>query len=315
VGPGFNGPDVRIDDVPENITDERDHHDMSLLDQRNLFFAHPHLAGSIWPEPVRDSFKDRVAAVAGVGSTGMGMGGYELEQLLATESEATVLGVLAEYGVVVGELELLLGWHADGEEGAAARASEEQLFAWADLFGATRVKTSAVFFPPAELPPIEQLTERFAALCDRAAARGLTMELEPFAVFPAFHYGVAAEVVTAADRPNGGLLIDAWHLSRDPHGFAALDKVSARHITGVELCDGAAEPKVGLQEDCVNSRLLPGEGDFDLIRIVRTLADKGVDVPLSVEVLSEELRTLSPQENAIRTTAAVVALLDSARNS
>lgn len=287
----------------------------SILDQQIPFFAHPHLTGSVWPDPVRDSFESRVAAVAAVGSPGMGMGAYELEELLKSRSLDGLSAVLAEHGVRIGEIELLLGWHAVGEEGAQARRTEEQLFAWAEAFGADRVKTSAVFFPPAELPPLDLLVERFAALCDRAAERGLIMELEPFAVFPAFHYGVAADVVMAADRPNGGLLIDAWHLFRDPHGPAALEKVSARHITGVELCDGAAEPAGTLQEDCVNGRKLPGEGDFDLVGLVRTLEAKGVDVPLSTEVLSAELRELAPKEAVTRTAAAVRALLNSVRTS
>ncbi|NGO70465.1 sugar phosphate isomerase/epimerase [Streptomyces sp. SB3404] len=286
---------------------------MSLLNQQNPFFAHPHLAGSVWPDPVRDTFEDRVAAVAAVGSPGMGMGAYELEEVLKTRSLDSLLGVAAEHGVHIGEIELLLGWHADGEEGEQARRTEEQLFSWAEAFGAERVKTSAVFFPPAGLPPMDLLVERFAALCDRAAERGLAMELEPFAVFPAFHYGVAADVVAAADRPNGGLLIDAWHLFRDPNGPGALERVEGRHITGVELCDGAADPVGGdLQKDCVDSRMLPGEGDFDLVWMMRTLEAKGVDVPLSTEVLSAQLRELTPKEVATRTTAAVRKLLSAA---
>ncbi|MGW5445362.1 sugar phosphate isomerase/epimerase family protein [Streptomyces asiaticus] len=288
---------------------------MSLLQQRTPFFAHPHLTGSVWPEKVRDSFADRVAAVAAVGAPGMGMGGYELEELLATHSLDELRGILDEHGVRIGEIELLLGWHADGEEGEQARRSEEQLFSWAEAFSAERIKTSAVFIPPAEMSPVDLLVERFAALCDRAAERGLTVELEPFAVFPAFHYGVAADVVIAADRPNGGLLIDTWHLFRDPHGLAALERVEGRHITGVELCDGAAEPVGTLQEDCVISRLLPGEGVFDLACVLRTLDTKGVDVTLSTEVLSEDLRRLTPKEVTTRTIAAFRSLLQAVQAS
>nr|BAO66516.1 xylose isomerase [Streptomyces sp. MJ635-86F5] len=288
---------------------------MSLLQQQTPFFAHPHLTGSLWPDKVRDSFADRVAAVAAAGGPGMGMGWYELEDVLATRSLGDLRAVLDEYGVRIGEIELLQGWHTDGEEAEHSRRSEDQLFSWAESFGATRIKTTAVFIPPAELTPRDLLVERFAALCDRAAERGLTVELEPFAVLPDFHYGVAADVVMTADRPNGGLLIDAWHLFRDPHGPAALQRVEGRHITGVELCDGTAEPVGGIQDDCVNNRKLPGEGDFDLVWMLRTLEAKGVDVTLSTEVLSEELRKLTPKEVVTRTTTAVRTLLQAVRKS
>lgn len=288
---------------------------MSLLDQQNPFFAHPHLTGSLWPEPVRDSFKDRVAALAEVGATGMGMGTYELEALPAGETPETLRTIADDHGIRIGELELLLGWHTDGDEYRQARQTEDRMYAAAEVFGVQRIKTSAVFIPPAPLAPLDLLVERFAALCDRAAAHGLTVELEPFAVFPAFNYDVAADVVVAADRPNGGLLIDAWHYFRDPHGPAGLAKVDGRHITGFELADGHAQPVGSVQDDCIHHRLLPGEGDFDLVTLTRTLADKGVDVPVSVEVISVELRELTPQQNAERTVAAVRKILSEARSA
>ncbi|MGC5016846.1 sugar phosphate isomerase/epimerase family protein [Streptosporangium sp. DT93] len=287
---------------------------MSLLQQQKPFFAHPHLVGSLWPEPPRDAFDDRVAAIAGVGSTGMGMGTEELDGLLAGRSAADLRAVLEHHGVHIGELEILIGWQdPDGEFGVRAKAVEERMHVLADLFGARRIKTSAVFPPGVPMPAVDVLTERFAALCDRAAAHGLSVELEPFAVFPGFTYAVAADVVLAADRPNGGLLIDTWHLFRDPTGLGALDRVEGRHITGLELGDGHAEPRGTLHEDCNNHRLLPGEGSFHLVDLVRALDAKGVDVPLSVEVISAELRGLTPAENARRTAAAVAALMEKAR--
>lgn len=287
---------------------------MSLLEQQKPFFAHPHLVGSLWPEPPRDSFADRVAAIAAVGSTGMGMGTEEFDKLLTEQSAAELKAILDHHNVHVGELEILIGWQdPDGEMGARAKGIEERMYVLASLFGASKIKTSAVFPPGIDMLPVEVLTERFAALCDRAAAHGLQVELEPFAVFPGFTYAVAAEVVAAADRPNGGLLIDAWHLFRDPTGLSTLEKVEGRHINGLELGDGYAEPRGTIHEDCNNHRLLPGEGSFDLVGLVRTLDAKGVDVPLSVEVISAELRTLTPAENATRTSAAVAALMENSR--
>ena len=54
-------------------------------------------------------------------------------------------------------------------------------------------------------------------------------------------------------------------------------------------------------------------GHFDLFRFIRTLDEKGVDVPLSVEVLNEHLRELSPRETAERSVASVRKLLAAVR--
>jgi sugar phosphate isomerase/epimerase len=290
---------------------------MSLLTQQSPFFAHPHLTGSLWPEPPRDSFKDRVAAVASVGSPGMGMSADELNKLMTESSAYELRGILDYHGVQIGELELLLGWMApaDTEHGAQARATEELMYKLAGIFGCTRIKTAAAFPPPMELPPTEYLAQCFAEICDRSAEHGIVVQLEPFAVFPGFNYSVAADVVLMADRPNGGLLIDAWHYFRDPHGPEGMEKVSGRQITGVELCDGYAEPRGTLQEDCLDHRLLPGEGAFDLVGLMKTLEAKGVDVPLSVEILSAAMREKSPQEVVTATTDAVRSLLEATRAS
>jgi sugar phosphate isomerase/epimerase len=230
-----------------------------------------------------------------------------------TRSIDSLRAVLAAHGVRIGELEVLAGWHADGEERDKALVSERAIFRHAEMFGVTRIKTIAPIFPPAEAPPLDVLVERFAAVCDRAAEHGVVLAFEPIAVLPAFNYAMAADVVIAADRPNGGLLFDAWQTFFDPAGLETLERVTARHITGVELCDGRATPGSDLMEECLSHRLLPGEGDFDLFRFIRTLDEKGVDVPLSVEVLNDHLRELSPRETAERSVASVRKLLAAVR--
>ncbi|MEU9191381.1 TIM barrel protein [Streptomyces sp. NPDC048484] len=283
---------------------------MSIRDQQNPFFGHLHLTGAPWDKPARHLFEDRVAAAAEAGATGIGFGAEELDQLVGTRSPAELRGILDHHGQHIGELEVLMGWHLDGPEAEGPRAVEKRMYALAGMFGTARIKASAVFVPATAMPPLDLLVERFAALCDRAAAHGVVISLEPLSVFPGFDYPTAAEVVQRADKANGGLLIDSWHFFRDPGAFAALDKLSGRHINAFELVDGAAEPKVSRLEDCVDHRLLPGEGDFDLARLVRLLDDKQVDVTLSVEVLSAELRALPLRENLSRTVTAVRTFLE-----
>src|SRR5262249_61387056 len=56
--------------------------------------------------------------------------------------------------------------------------------------------------------------ESCARLCDRAREHGLLVHLEflPWAGIP--DLAMACEIVRGAARPNGGLLVDSWHLFR-----------------------------------------------------------------------------------------------------
>jgi sugar phosphate isomerase/epimerase len=283
---------------------------VDLRSSHRLFFAHHHLTGSPWGQPATHPFPERAAAVAAAGSTGIGFDAQELGELVATHSADWVHGVLDEHGLHIGELEVLTWWWGTPDDPDASRPLEQPLFALADEFGIGRLKASAVFLQESDRPPLAVLAERFAALCDRAAEHGLRVALEPVAAFPHFSYADAAQVVLDADRPGGGIEIDAWHFFRDPTGFAALDRLDGRHIVGLELSDGAAEPRVSLMEESADGRLLPGRGSFDLHRLLREVERRQPTLDLSVEVLSASLRTLSPAENVKHTVAAVDALLD-----
>lgn len=285
---------------------------MGILQQRDLIFAHLHLTGAFWEQPPRDSFADRVAALGKYHCPGMVMGADELERLLTNYSADTIRGILAEHDVRITGVEVLIGWDAPEKWSGPAR---DRIFELAETVGAPTVKAAAV--PPPGVPPtpIPDLTAKFGELCDLAAARGLTVLLESVAVAAGFNYAAATEVVTVANRPNGKLLLDMWSLFRDPSGKSTIDRIAAEHVGGIELADGHAQPRADLMDECTNGRLLPGEGDFDLIPVLQALDAKGVDVPLTVEVLSAKLRKLTPSENVAHTLSAIRSFLEIARSA
>jgi sugar phosphate isomerase/epimerase len=283
---------------------------MSLLQQRDLIFTHLHLTGALWDQPPRDLFEDRIAAVGKHGGVGMGMGADELERLLTNYGQDKVQAILEEHNVAITEVEILIGWDAPEEYSGPAR---DRLFGLAEQVGATKVKAAAVAPPGVPMTPHDVLVEQFIKLCDLGAERGLNIALESIAIMPGFSYSQAADVVIAANRPNGKLQIDMWHLFRDPTGLAAVDKVTGSQIAGVELGDGPAQPSANLMDECVNGRLLPGDGEFDVIPLLHKLDAMGVDVPISIEVLNSKLRKLTPGENVSRSIAAIKAFMESAR--
>nr|BAO66544.1 xylose isomerase [Streptomyces sp. MJ635-86F5] len=288
---------------------------MSLLDRQGVLLPYLHLLGGPFGEMPRYSFEERVAAASHAGVSGIGFDADEFDELLKTRTVGELRGTLDEHGVTIGELQILYAWHFDArfpDYQKLAREREEHMYELAGTFGIGRIKT--VIMTPTELPGRDELVERFAAVCDRAAEHGLTVAMEPMSVSPGFDYADTVDLILAADRPNSGFVVDAWHFFRDPDPWTALDRLPASAIVGVELRDGAAEPREDRQEDAIKYNVLPGEGDFDLVRLLRTLDAKGVDTHIAAEVLSAELWPLSAAENVARTVAAVGKVLESARS-
>lgn len=284
---------------------------MTVLHQKDLMFTHLHLTGATWDQPSRYSFADRVAALGEHGAIGMGMNAEEFGKLLTEYSADQIKGILADHGQRITELEVLIGWdHSDD-----ATELEDHLIGLAEAIGIEKIKASAVTPPGTEVIATDILIRRFGALCDRAGDHELTVALESIAVMPGFDYGVAADTVQGADRWNGKLQLDLWHLFRDPAGPAAVAGLEGRFVSGVELCDGPAEPSEDLMAECVNGRLFPGDGGFPIVALLQDLEAKGVDVPLSVEVLNTELRELTPSANVAKSKQRVEEFLAAARES
>src|SRR5262249_24035641 len=108
----------------------------------------------------------------------------------------------------------------------------------------------------------------------------------------------AGELVRLADRPNGGIVLDDWHWFRGSPVPAMLDGIPPERITVVQLCDGHAQPVGSLMEATLDHRLLPGAGAWDLVGLLQQLRDLGVGAPISVEILSAELRRLRVDQAA-----------------
>ena len=60
---------------------------------------------------------------------------------------------------------------------------------------------------------------------------------------------------------------------------------------------------------------MPGQGEFDLVGFICTLDGMGVDVPISIEVISLELDKLPPDEAARWMAEGARAVLAQARSS
>jgi len=276
--------------------------------RNDLIASHFTLAGAGVGAPVRFSFAERVAAAGAAGFAGIGVLADDYAACRAAGlSEAGMRAVLDAHGVAVAEVEFLYGWARDDGPGTWTRQLEERIYAVADALGARHMNVGDVN-PAGDLPPLEVVAERFAGVCDRAAAHGLLVAIEflPWTSIPDAR--MAWEIARRAGRPNGGILVDAWHYFRGGGGAPQLRAVPADRIVAVQLDD--ADPPNGAPFEDTLRRRLPGEGTFDLVGFVRVLDDMGVEAPLSVEMIAPEHHA-RPLAEAARcahdTTRAVVA--------
>jgi sugar phosphate isomerase/epimerase len=133
-----------------------------------------------------------------------------------------------------------------------------------------------------EDPDLSRAADRFAGLCDAAAALGLRVAVE----FMRFRHlqtiGAAATLLAAAARANAGVLIDALHLARSGGTPADVARLPRERIAYMQLCDApaAAPPVDRLAHEARNERLLPGDGALPLDALFDALPD---DVAISVE--------------------------------
>jgi sugar phosphate isomerase/epimerase len=253
-------------------------------------------------------WRDRCAHAARVGFRGIGLWHADTEHQLQTRTLAEMKHIFDDAGLRYLEVEFLADFFA--EPGTRGRSESDQrrrlLFDTAATFGAHHIKVGNIPGTPCEP---ERLTEEFAALCDDAAnhtdAR-IVYEFMPFDV-NVHTLDSALDLVQDAARPNGGLAIDTWHMSKLGIPPSEMSRIPTQYLSWVELSDGRFEDMEDTLDEVINHRHLPGEGEFDIPGYVQACQEAGYEGPWGVEVLSAALRALPIEqefERAFETTAA-----------
>ncbi len=262
-------------------------------------------------------FRSRVAAARAGGFDHLSLWGRDYRDARHEGlSDRDLRAILDDHAVSVAELDPAWWWlpGAAGVHVAPEHDTERifafgetELFAVAEALGARSLNAVDVFGGPWSL---DDASEAFAALCRRAAERGLLVQLEflPWSKIPDLE--AAWTVVRQAGEPNGGLAVDAWHYFRS--GSAARDTLRTlpgERIVGVQLCDAPALPEVDLVQATLHERLLPGQGELDLGGLLGDLRATGTTAPIGVEVFSDALAGLPPEEAGRQAGAALRSVL------
>jgi sugar phosphate isomerase/epimerase len=268
--------------------------------------------GIISPFP----FRDRVEVAAKVGWKGVGLLLADIQATTASVGLGEMRRILEANGIRHVELELLIDWHLDGERRARSDKNRRAILEYAEALGARTVKVAGgrgkdpTNPRPEELvPDVARLTDAFARLCRDAADHGtsIVLELTPFSNVSTIE--VARQIVEEADQPNGGLLLDIWHIARGGNSYGDIKTIPSRFIGSIELDD--ADAHLGgrsLWDDTVNHRKLPGGGALDVPAFISAVRAAGYQGPWGVEILSATHRKLTLREAAAGAFEATMAL-------
>ena len=127
------------------------------------------------------------------------------------------------------------------------------------------------------------LIDVYGETCDLAAPYGISVDLE----FPTFsrirNLDEALDIVRAADRPNGGILVDTLylHLSRVDSGELLHVPSEWLHFLHISDClPGIADTREGMIQLARDARLYPGEGWIDFEGIIERMPPVNYSIEL-----------------------------------
>ena len=190
------------------------------------------------------------------------------------------------------------GWEASriaGPHARSMRATESDVFRYADAVGAESMSVLAPFEGPAA--PMDAVVDALGAFADRAAEHGLRLHIE---VIPTSHFPdvpTGWSIVEAVDRSNVGLVLDTFHLGRSDCEPEFLDRIPLEKVFHVQLCDAPIVPTIDdFFEEAVTERQFAGDGELNAAGYVWHLMRDGTFPQMGPEVPSGELRAMAPAD-------------------
>lgn len=157
------------------------------------------------------------------------------------------------------------------------------------LEAAARLRASHVVVTGHDPDPA-RLAASFAALCALAQPYGVTANLEFMRFTQVPDLAAALDILSRADQPNSGVLVDSLHFDRSRADFSLLRALPRRWLHYAQLCDAPADwedDDAALIYTARQARLAPGTGGIDLSGYLAALPS---GLPLSLEVPCAQAR-------------------------
>jgi sugar phosphate isomerase/epimerase len=229
-----------------------------------------------------------VDAVARAGSPGIGLDVYTIAHHVDVGGRLEdVAALLRSRGLVCTDVAPLL----IAEDGS--RAAAEELTHVAAVTGA-RICIAAVSSPTPREDVIRSL--RLCANIVRESGGRLALEFTSYGGLTSL--SDAIDLCDAVGWERCGVLVDSLHFFRTGESWSNLRALDGDQIALVHLDDAPAATRHDSMFESRFRRLPPGAGSLPLEEFRDAIATTGYDGVVSAEVLSAELRALSPEEGA-----------------
>jgi sugar phosphate isomerase/epimerase len=184
--------------------------------------------------------------------------------------------------LAVASIECLTAW--PGGAVASTRAEAEAACMVADLLGAPQIVAVCVEGQAS----FGELRDGLRLAADVAASFGCSVAVEwvPATAVPSL--AATKSLVEAVGRPNVGYVVDALHWQCAPEGpeWAVLGSLPGDRLLQLQLSDCALPLADGVVEP--SRRLLPGDGNIDLLRLASTVLEANPEAVIAAEVFDAE---------------------------
>lgn len=213
------------------------------------------------------------------------------------ERNEQVLAMVRESGLKVVTLGLEPGLlYARGEEQRRLRESLEQSCAYAVALGC-----DTLVITPGQNSPDKTLDEAAASLrkaAEIAASEGLRLAFEFYAPHPIVNsLAMTCELLSLADHPGCGILLDTFHLASSGFKWSELADVPDALIWDVQFSD-VPKGSAHTGQPSLLQRLAPGRGGIPWAEMLKVLASKNYQGYLSYEAPNAEHWARPPLEVA-----------------
>lgn len=133
-------------------------------------------------------------------------------------------------------------------------------------------------------PEQSRLIDHFAQFCELSKQFSLSCDLEFMPWTNVKNLAQAEYIVSQSGQENAAILIDALHFDRSDSTLEQIKALDPKQLNYVQLCDGFAEydpSDEGLIKIARSNRLVPGQGEIDLVGLIRALPK---EIMLAAEV-------------------------------
>jgi 2-keto-myo-inositol isomerase len=229
------------------------------------------------------------------------LGGFDAVELRRTDfnrcfdlgmSNAQVLDLIKNSGIPVGVLGVEYGWLFEtGEESKRLFKVFRESCENAVALGCDTLMSA----PGQVKGPISDAIKYLKDAGDIAAEYKLKLAIEYNSQHDVLNsLPVLTELITQADKPNCGYLIDAYHFTRSGFGGASFKDIPAEKIYCFQYSDVSPNPVTGVRRP--TDRLTPGKGIVKWKEMLGLLYEKGYTGYLSYEAPNPDLWERPPVE-------------------